>query len=194
MSEKETAERSLIPELQERRSQFRSIKKTTEELTAGLTHQQFNWRPTSEEWSVAQCLSHLNVAGFLILRRVEEAIEEARDQGPRSEGPFEYSLVGRSFVRLMEPSSWMRVSSPSSFVPAPEHSREVVIPRFLELQDDLVASVEAANGLDLRRIKVRSPVSRLLRFSLGIWFAAVEAHERRHMEQAQRIRSHPRFP
>ena len=32
-----------------------------ESLAAGLSHQQFNWRPNPASWSIGQCLSHLNV-------------------------------------------------------------------------------------------------------------------------------------
>jgi hypothetical protein len=44
------------------------------------------------------------------------------------------------------------------------------------------------------RARVVSPVTRLLRFSLGAWFAATVAHGWNHLRQAQRVRADPRFP
>jgi hypothetical protein len=51
-----------------------------------------------------------------------------------------------------------------------------------------------AEGLDLARVKVPTPISRLLKLSLGMTLAQAAAHERRHLEQARRVRENPRFP
>jgi hypothetical protein len=48
--------------------------------------------------------------------------------------------------------------------------------------------LERADGLDLRRVKVATPISRFLKMSLGAMFAQIAAHERRHLEQARRVR------
>jgi hypothetical protein len=48
--------------------------------------------------------------------------------------------------------------------------------------------MERAEGLDLARIKVATPISRFLKISLGAMFEQAAAHERRHIEQARRVR------
>ena len=48
--------------------------------------------------------------------------------------------------------------------------------------------MERAEGLDLARIKVATPISRFLKMSLGAMFEQAAAHERRHIEQARRVR------
>lgn len=65
---------------------------------------------------------------------------------------------------------------------------------FSALQSRLVGCVERSDGLDLRRVKVASPVSRLVRVSLGAWFAALIVHEQNHIAQAGRVYHHPNFP
>ena len=47
----------------------------------------------------------------------------------------------------------------------------------------------AADGLDLRRVKVVTPISRWVKLSLGMAFAQTAAHERRHLEQSRRVRN-----
>jgi hypothetical protein len=47
--------------------------------------------------------------------------------------------------------------------------------------------IEQADGLDLKRVKVVSPISSFLKFSLGMTFAQAAAHERRHLAQARRV-------
>jgi hypothetical protein len=58
----------------------------------------------------------------------------------------------------------------------------------LHLQSQLTLLAQSADGLDLARIKVPTPISRLIRLSLGMTFAQVAAHERRHLDQAWRVR------
>jgi len=47
--------------------------------------------------------------------------------------------------------------------------------------------LERADGLDLRRVKVPTPVVRWFGLSLGSTFAQAAAHERRHLAQARRV-------
>jgi hypothetical protein len=57
-----------------------------------------------------------------------------------------------------------------------------------------VDRLRQANGLDLSRSKVRSPVASWLYFPLGIGFAATIAHEQRHLWQARQVMREPGFP
>jgi hypothetical protein len=51
-----------------------------------------------------------------------------------------------------------------------------------------------ANGVDLGRARVRAPVLSWIRIPLGSGFAAMAAHERRHLWQARRITQMAAFP
>ena len=62
-----------------------------------------------------------------------------------------------------------------------------VLPTFLHVQSQFLLQLERAAGLDLRRVKVRA-ISGLLRLSLGAVLAQAAAHERRHIDQARRVR------
>jgi hypothetical protein len=52
----------------------------------------------------------------------------------------------------------------------------------------LLHQLARADGLDLRRVKVATPISRFLKMSLGAMFAQIAAHESRHLDQAWRVR------
>ena len=47
--------------------------------------------------------------------------------------------------------------------------------------------LNSANGLDLERIRVRSPAVPLIKLSLGAAFEIQAAHERRHLLQAEQL-------
>ena len=62
-----------------------------------------------------------------------------------------------------------------------------IMPTFLHVQSMFQLQMQRAEGLDLARVKVATPISRFLRMSLGAMFAQAAAHERRHLEQARRF-------
>jgi len=79
-------------------------------------------------------------------------------------------------------------------LPAPRRFRPLhgqpitgVLPTFLHVQSRFIRQLERADGLDLRRVKVATPISRFLKLSLGMMFAQAAAHEQRHIEQARRV-------
>jgi hypothetical protein len=65
---------------------------------------------------------------------------------------------------------------------------------FQEWQERFADRLRAADGLDLRRIRSRSPAVTRLTYSLGTAFAIFLAHERRHLWQARGIRNDRAFP
>jgi len=65
---------------------------------------------------------------------------------------------------------------------------------FADWQDRLVERIKTADGFDLRRVRRRSPVLPLMKWSLGTMFALVLAHERRHIWQARQVRNQKGFP
>lgn len=176
------------------RESFRRIKEEARSLTDGLNAEAFNWQPAPGRWSIAQCLAHLHVAGELLLPRLKEAIAQAEAQGRTREKPAWHGFFGRRFIRANEPNPKRKLKTPSAYVPPARHAPDVLVPDFLKLQNDLIACTEQADGLDLTSFKVASPAARLVRFDVPTWLAVTEAHERRHLAQAQDVRNGDAFP
>jgi hypothetical protein len=179
----------MHPQLVEYRSGFQSLKDEATALVADVGADALRRPPDAETWSVAQLLDHVNTVGWLLLNELETSIQKAKEKGPYGEPPFRYGFVSRWFVRSMEPNSGWTFTAPSVFEP---EAADTLYPgetveEFRGLQDQFAACVEEAEGLDLRRIRVPSPAVPLLRISLGAWFEATLAHERRHLEQARTV-------
>jgi hypothetical protein len=184
----------LVADLQEMERQFEALKREARELLEGVDNAQFNWRPEPGRWSMAECVAHLNVTGQSYLPALDRRIREAHAEGRQGTPPFRYTLFGKLVVRSMEPPAKFKFKAPKLFVPQPEHPRAAAESAFMTLQDRLIALVRASDGLDLGRIKIISPASRLLKISLGQVFQLTAAHERRHLYQARQLKSHPSFP
>jgi DinB family protein len=184
---------TLAPEVDNYRQQFERLAAEADALVAPLSEEQFIWRPAPGSWSVAECIDHLNVTARLFLPHLDESIAEATRRGLYGEGPFAHDLVGRLFVRTMEPPARLKVKAPTSFQPA-QRSRSEIMAAFRAYQVQFVDRLRQASGLDLRRAKVHSPASTWIRMSLNSGFALMVAHERRHLWQAQRVIAASGFP
>ncbi len=182
-------EQLLIPELESYFSEFELIKAEAQKIADELSEQQFIRKPEGGGWSVAECLSHLNVLGEQLLPRIEQAVDQGHNQGRYGAPPFRYGMISRLFIQANSPSPQKKIKTMKSYNPLPvdELNKTSVISTFVDLQDGFRIQVEKANGLDLKRIKVTSPALPLLRLSLGAWFAATVAHEKRHLKQAERV-------
>jgi len=184
----------LVEDLQNYHHQFLSIKSEAQHLLGDLTDLQFNWQPSSDRWSIAQCIAHLLVTGRNSLSHINQAMTEARSQGVFSPGPFRYGVIEKWFVRQMGPRASMKFKAPQVYRPSADQLPAEIVTSFYDLQEEFLRCLEAANGIDLSRTKVNNPVSRWFRLSLGQELAFNVAHERRHLWQAGLVKKMPGFP
>ncbi len=185
---------TLARELDAFRVQFEQLADEADALAGTLADEQFNWHPPSGGWSLAQCIDHLNVTARVYLPKLDEGIANAIRRGLYGEGPFRYNWAGRMFVKSLEPPARFRVKTPTAFQPAPSRKRPEALAAFRAYQVQFIDRLRQANGLDLARARVQSPVLSYLRLPLGSGFAAMVAHERRHLLQARRVMSAAGFP
>jgi hypothetical protein len=176
------------PQLEQYHQQFEAIAAQAQELSAGLTEAQFNWRPAADQWSIEECLSHLTMVGQVELLAIEAAIDRARARGLTGVGNFEYPAWERFILRETEPPVRHAMSAPKRFVPLHGQPVTGVLPTFLHVQRNFGIQIARADGLDLRKVKVPTPITSLLKLSLGATLAQTAAHERRHLAQARRVR------
>ncbi len=168
-------------------SQFTALHERIDRLVARLSHEDLLWRPAEGEWSIVECLEHLNAA-WKVLPKLDGKIGEARDRNLVGTGPFSEPWLGRLYIRLIEPPARIKVKSPRQYRPRLDPPPAEVVPRVLQLQKELGARVRSADGLDVGAIRMSSPISRRFKMTLGQWFAFLAAHERRHLWQAERVK------
>src|SRR5437868_2805465 len=92
-----------------------------ESLTHALSGAQFNWKPEPGRWSIAECITHLNIANGGDLAPLESAIADGRARNRTGEGPFTYGFLSKKFVASMEPSSKRKIRAPRVYEP-PRHA------------------------------------------------------------------------
>jgi len=164
-------------------------------LVEGLSDPQMLWRPKPRSWSIAECFLHMIAAGRPYLVAIDAGIDRARAKGHVRDRPSRHPLLGRWFVESFEPPPRMRFPAPKLFLPpAPQGPTAVILGDFMRLGHEIEERLDRAQGLDLGRTVVVSPVTSLLRLSLGLSFALLTVHERRHLYQARAVTREPAFP
>lgn len=189
----EIPDHEIPKELLDLQREYESLIDEAEATCSKLSHTQFNWKPGSHQWSVGQCLDHLNVSHGKYLRSIRRALNDAL---PRGEAQLIRStLLGKLYRWLLEPPVRKRLPSPKNFVPpADEREVQTVLEEFRKTHRELIAEIRRSSETDLNRVTVSSPVSKRLRLNLYDAFGTLAAHGRRHLWQSGRVRSAPGFP
>ena len=180
-------------ELDDYQRQFCAIKQDARELLAGIDETALAWRPEPGRWSIAENLMHLNLMGEQYVKAIDECIAGARERGLFSSGPFRYTVFSNLMVQGTEPPPCHKLRTTRAMTPRGDAPVTAALPVFLHLQDQLAERLKRAEGLDLARATLVSPLMRRLRQSLGLAFAFVAAHERRHLWQAREVRNATEF-
>lgn len=162
-------------------------------LAGGLQPRQLDWSPGPGAWGIAECLEHL----ALTAQRCEADLQRALARGRRAKpsgdalraGPLGRWLIEAAGPRARtRPLRCPRELEPGQVVPAG------ALARFQAGLVRLSALMEAADGLDINALRVPTPAHPLVRVRLGEAFELAVAHAERHLAQARRVRSDPRFP
>jgi hypothetical protein len=181
------------PTLQGLLAAAEEVSRATQSLCAGLTEDQLTYRPELDRWSIAHCFDHLRTVNELYFWRLRPAIERARRRGRTGGQPLRLSWLGRKVYGYVLPESPRRIRTQKIFRPADKPPAQSWR-HFLAGQATLLSLLREAEELPVNRIRVSSPVSPLLRFTLGDALAMMVVHEQRHLLQAQRVREDPYFP
>jgi hypothetical protein len=164
-------------------------------LTSGLTETQMNWKPSAEQWSIAQCLEHLAITSRKFDRYFSVALARARRKWPVTSGPcFMPSMVGGWLARQVNPEGGRNFRAPKVFRPSESSSIHGSLEMFLNQQARFLDFVHESTGIDYNKTRLRSPVTPLMRYSLADAFVITVLHGQRHLAQARRVREMPQFP
>jgi hypothetical protein len=165
---------------------------TAQALAAGLTEEQLNWQPATGSWSVGQCLEHLRRTNEAYLEAISAALRDKPDSPVEQITP---RWFGRWFIRsFAEPSpNSKRASAPRKIRPVARVDL-AVLDQFLSANKSCRELIVRMRGEDINRIRFWNPFVPGIRFTVGTGLEIVTGHERRHLQQAERVRQSVNFP
>jgi hypothetical protein len=179
----------LSPQLEDVKRQLLEARERVHRLDDSVSAEDWGRRPAEGQWSIAECVTHLNTTSERYLPLMDAAMQDGRSRGLTGEGPFRTGWLAGLFLRLLEPPYRLRVKTPPAFVPAAIEPSAAVLPRFDGLQGELLARLDGAAGLALDQLMVVSPFNARFKYNLYATFLVLTAHQRRHLWQGEQIRA-----
>jgi hypothetical protein len=156
---------------------------------------QLGWKPSPVDWCMIECIAHLEAAAVPYHPRIRVAIDRTRERNLHSTGPFRSNFLVRAFIRSLEPTAQRKMKAPALFQPQQVGVLDVgVIERYLRSLRELVELIHAADGWDISRVRLASPITPLIRLNIGEALWLLVAHAERHLQQANSLATRPGFP
>lgn len=150
----------------------------------------FLQRLAPQQWSIAECLEHLNLYGEFYIPVIHEFISKNAETPPQP--VYHPGPLGNYFARSMKvnqdgfPLRKMKTfkdKNPIGMVP--ERS---VLDRFINQQESYLELLRLAGYTDINQKGIPITITRLIRLKLGDALRFIIYHNERHWLQAERIK------
>lgn len=158
------------------------------DATAGLTPEQWEFKPAPERWSLAECAEHIAVSEDFIMQLIKERILPA----PATPEQKEAAKGKDDQVLRMIPDRSQKFQAPEMLQPT----------RRFATTDELVKHFKESRGRSLEYVKTSQddlrghffdhPVMKTL--DAYQWVLLMSAHTERHVKQMLEVKEDPNFP
>jgi DinB superfamily len=159
-----------------------------------LTAEQLNWKPSADQWSVAQCLDHLIVSNDGYLPIIEKVKRGEYKRSFKERLPVLPRIFGSLVVNVVKPEGQRKLKAGKAFVPSSSEISSEIVSRFEAQQKEIAEQMRSTDGLNLHKIIVTSPVASFVTYSLLDGYRIIVAHDQRHVAQAKRVMAREGFP
>jgi hypothetical protein len=175
-------------------SEAEAISKDAQVIFGQLNAEQINWKPNIESWSIGQCFDHLITANREYFPQFDQIIRGEKRTTLWQSMPFLPGFWGRMLINTISPNNSKRFKAPKLFQPSASNINPQIIGRFTAHQNEVIDKMKTTEGMELGKVIIYSPVTKVITYSLFDAYRAIVLHERRHFIQAQRVMEAPGFP
>jgi hypothetical protein len=163
-----------------------STKQNVLQATKGLSEAQWNFRPTTDRWSVAQVMEHIAASEDFIR---ETLLKEKLMAAPASELGRDVKQVDEAVIARI-PDRTHKAEAPEPLLPRNRFgSPDGSVKHFVESRAMTEQYLKTTNGL--RGHVMDGPVGKMDGYEFVLFVAA---HCERHTEQINDVKADPNFP
>ena len=159
----------------------------------GLSETQINWKPSKEKWSIGECIEHLVVTHKLYNLKIKELQTLFENSGEGSL-KFKHTFSGRMILRYVDPNKTTRTKTFKIFKPTIREINSNIIKSFCEEVETMISLARKLHGVNLTKLKISSPVTKILKMNVGDALLINLYHDERHLNQAKKILNETNFP
>ena len=159
-----------------------------------LSLTQLNWKPGEEKWSIGQCLDHLIIADclyFPVFKKItlgRHAMNFWENWNPLR------GLFGKALTTQIQEMPRKKLLAPALFLPSQTTINLEILERFDKHLDSLLEYIAGCSNLNIDKIHITSPASKLITYSVRNAFKLLIQHEHRHINQAIKVKTTKEFP
>jgi len=153
----------------------------------GLPVNQLNFKKSSHEWSILECIEHLNLYSDFYLPEIEKQILANKNNNHAA--IFKSGIIGNCFAGLMKVKNGevKKMKTPKDKNPLNTKLTPTTIDRFLKQQELLNLLLHLAKTIDLGKVKTAISLTNIVKLKLGDTFRFYVYHIERHIFQAERV-------
>jgi hypothetical protein len=169
-------------------------KEKVEDQLSGLSHIQLNWKPSSDQWSIAECLEHLLVSDrsyFSDLNKITGGTYKMSFWERYS--PLT-SLWGKIFISQLQETVKIKMTAPRKLTPSVSDKPTGFVSTYLSNYDSFLNLIAHCKKIDIDKTIITSPAIKIVTYSLRDAFEFLINHEHRHINQAIRVKDNTEFP
>ena len=165
-----------------------------------LQQHQLFWKEDLKNWSIAECLEHLNLVAARQHKKIATQLNKAKKIKSVQKTMHKqhwWTIRKLNKLKLTDQNNVLSfLDSPSKYHPtldinSPAHQ---VVQTFLEYQDNILQFIADAKVVQINSARISIAFWGLLNIDLGDFLSLLIYHNERHIVQAQRIHYHEQFP
>jgi hypothetical protein len=160
---------------------------------SSLSENQFNWKPSTDVWSVGECINHLIVTNELYKVKIEN-LSTSAPGNTETDYTYSMSFMGKMIAKGVDPANVKKAKTFKVFSPKKSSFQKSVVESYIASSDKLIDLVSRMRNFDLKKLRLSSPVSALIRLNLGDPLIIIPKHDERHIIQAERLIKTESFP
>lgn len=160
-----------------------------------ISFAQLNWKPSAEEWSIAECLEHLLISDwyyFPVLKKITTGVYTMSFWEKYS--PFSAWCGHILKTYWMQEQVSKKRKAPEKLQPTNSEKEVGFIDTYLKSLDRFLEYISHCRPVDLDTTIITSPTIRLVTYSLRDALCFLVQHEHRHINQAIRLKQLKGFP
>lgn len=154
---------------------------------AGLSEDQFNYKPSAERWSVKECLQHIAAAETQLWQSFDAMSTAAANPEKRAE----IKMSDDQVIKMITDRSF-KATAPESMRPVTSTYQTALDAwnGFLSERDKRIKQIKNVKG-DLRNHVTQTPVGWVDSFQ---WMLFIGGHSNRHTQQIAEVMADANFP
>jgi hypothetical protein len=155
---------------------------------AGLSDEQWKWKPSPERWSVGECAEHIVLAEQMLFGKVQEALANLPNPD------WEKKTAGKTeFIERVMPNRTGKAQAPEPVVPQGHMTRQEVMEKFATVRErTLQFTRETQSPLKQQTAEHPFPVFNTL--NAYQWLIFIPLHNLRHVLQMEEVKASAGFP